>query len=166
MSSPQPSRSVLGRRSRSKGKSFELVVRDAILFAFRDSGLTMTIRRSSQAERAYDSDVVVVGDQLPDFLADVWWECQHSKQPDPPTKYEQAVRDCEVFYDRTRRCRWPVVVWRKHGERTLWLTTELGTIVSLLGNPSTTVGRQQKILATVRLDEFLEQLASRVVLPT
>jgi len=118
-------RSSLGRRSRRKGKAFELVVRDVVYDQL--PGLTVTVRRSSQAERAYDADVVVEGPALPHWLHALWIECNHAEAPNPLKKLDQAERDAEAFVQRTGRARSPVVVWRKNREQTIWATWRLGT---------------------------------------
>lgn len=156
-------RSAIGRRSRRKGKKFELVVRDHMLLhlvtpAFNGN---LVIRRSSQAERAWDADLIIEGSNLPEWLLGLWVECEHANDPDPWAKLAQAIRDAGAATLRSGRQRTPVVVWRRTGERALWLSTYVPWLNELLGHPTPTDGHWQ-ILVTVRLDEVLTRLRGRL----
>ena len=154
-------RSALGRRSRRKGKKFELVVRDHMLLHLEDPVFqgTLVIRRSSQAERAWDADLIIESPHAPEWLLGLWVECEHANAPDPWAKLTQAKRDAGAATLRSGRQRTPVVVWRETGSRTLWLSTDLPWMNELLGLDSA-VGRG--ILVTARLDEVLPRLKGRL----
>ena len=162
------SRSALGRRSRRKGPAFELVVRDHILEALVSRNTTdgLTIRRSSQAERAWDADLIIEGPPpVPQWLLDIWVECEHANDPNPAAKMVQAKRDAGAATLRLKRQRTPVVVWRRTGERTIWLSTELQFMLELLhaGNDLPPVpGHGTGLLVTCRLGEFLDAIARRL----
>ena len=151
----------MGLLSRNKGKSFEREIGQRFRTALTPCLPTLTVRRSSQAERAYEADLIIEGPDVPAFITTLWVECQHAKRAhiDPPGKHRQAVRDSAEFAARTRVVRTPVVCWRANGERTVWLTATMGDLASLLALPRPDVGAD--ILATVALDAALGALASR-----
>ncbi len=162
-----PDRSAIGRRSRRKGKAHELVVRDAFMgSALKREYPGLFVRRSSQAERAFEADVIIEGEGLPQWLRDLWLECQHAKDPDPKAKLEQAERDARLALQRTGRDRRPFVVWRKQGARVLWLTCRLHQLVELFG--ATLPGAAFRAgltapafqLVTIELGAALEALAT------
>lgn len=157
-----PDRSVLGRRSRRKGQGFELVVRDHFRAAMPQIRDALTVRRSSQSERAYEADLIIEGPGVPQWLCDLWVECQHANDPDPPSKYAQALRDSGLAMKRTGRERTPVAIWRKTKSRQLWLTTELGWLQVLLGFAMPSSCRGSSLLITVPLSDLLRDLASRI----
>lgn len=153
----------MGLRSRVKGKTFEREVRDHIqrAFAHLDS---LTIRRSSQAERAYESDLIIEGPNIPHHLTTLWVECEHANKPNPIKKYAQAIRDCELYVIRMQRPRVPIVCWRGTGERTVRLTTTLFNLnLLLLGIGSGSESEAAPLLVTTPLDEALAVLARRPV---
>lgn len=159
-------RSALGRRSRNKGKKFELVARDHMLEAWisRPTTASLVIRRSSQAERAYEADLIIEGPpQVPRFLVDLWVECQHANMPDPASKLAQAKRDAGLASVRTHRVRTPVVVWRRTGERSLWLSTEYHYLCELLGHgQAESYASSAELLVTCPLGIFLDLVGRRL----
>lgn len=155
------------RRSPRKGKKFELVVRDHLRLVAREepwiSGLT--VRRSSQAERAWNADLIIEGvDAVPGWLLGLWLECEHANDPDPRAKFAQATRDVARYCTRTGRPRWPVIVWRRTGGRVLNATTSVDTLLQLLSlagklapsqiSPSGACGT----LATMAFPELMQML--------
>lgn len=151
----------MGLRSRVKGKSFEREVRDHIWGAFRHLDC-LTIRRSSQAERAYESDLIIEGPNVPYHLASLWVECEHANRPNPVRKWAQAIRDCEAYVTRMQRPRVPIICWRATGERTVWLTTTLYNLnLLLLGIGAGSESDAAPLLVTTPLTEALAILARR-----
>jgi hypothetical protein len=146
----------LGRRSRRKGKSFELVVRDRILLAFREKCPGLIIRRSSQAERAHEADLIIEGPGCPARLSMLWVECEHAKAPDPRVKWAQACRDSAEYTRKMAVERYPLVCWRKNGERTLWATAALDSLSMILNNRLPYAGGS--LLVTLRLDDLLSSM--------
>ena len=147
----------MGLRSRRKGCEAELVVRDRFLAAF-PMLQQLTVRRSSQAERAFESDLIIEGPNVPDWLTRLWVECEHANVPDPAKKYAQAQRDADINRIRMGRDRTPIVCWRKTASRTIWLSTGLLHLTSLLGFAQA----PSNVLVTIELDEVLMLLAHRV----
>lgn len=158
-SAASKTRSALGRRSRNKGKAFELVVRDQIR-ASLPHVTNLTVRRSLQAERAWDADLIVEGDSnLPAWLLSLWLECEHANDPDPRVKLEQARRDVARFTARMGRSRLPLVVWRKTRARSVYASTDVTTLFTLTGRdfPAGTPG--SGALVTMLLADLLSLLA-------
>lgn len=162
-------RSALGRRSRNKGKKFELVVRDNLLMFLDDpvfhanGASTLVIRRSSQAERAWDADLIIEAVNAPQWLLGLWVECEHSNTPDPVAKMAQAIRDASAATLRSGRQRTPVVVWRRTGERRLWISTHAYWLAELLGmEPALNAGPLHGLLVTADLCEVLPRLRARL----
>jgi len=157
---------VLGRRSRNKGQAFELVVRDQFRTAMPTLCDVLTVRRSSQSERAYEADLIIEGPGVPSWLCDLWVECQHANEPDPDSKYAQAIRDSNLAARRTGRARTPVVIWRKSKSRSMWFTTEVRHLLELLGvqpaNRGPSLGVGFDLLVTVPLSKLLTDLAARL----
>lgn len=165
-------RAALGRRSRSKGQKFELVVRDHMLMHLDDPRFhvdgvsTFVVRRSSQSERAWDADLIVEGVNVPDWLTGLWIECEHANEPDPRPKMVQAIRDAGIATVRSGKQRTPLVVWRRSGERTIWCSTYACWLMELLGDePSPHMGGLplgHGLLVTARFEEVLSKLRSRL----
>lgn len=165
-------RSALGRRSRNKGKKFELVVRDHFSMHLDDprfhvDGIsTLVIRRSSQAERAWDADLIIEASNAPEWLLGLWIECEHANAPDPAVKMVQAIRDAAIATKRSGRQRTPVVVWRRTGERTLWISTYASWLNELLDDQlsagALSETRGHGLLVTAKLEAVLTRLRSRL----
>lgn len=105
---------------RTKGKVFERRIA-AIL---RERWPGVEIRRSSQAERAYEPDVFARGHAV---LERLWLELQDARVPTPLKKLEQAERDIAVLSPAhtPKDHRIPVVVWHRIREREVNVTTRL-----------------------------------------
>ena len=105
----------MGLLSRRKGRAFEQKIARILRATWPDR----VVHRSSQADRAYASDVVV--NEVP-----IWWECQDAAKPTPRDKLVQAERDSKgTFYK-------PMVVWHRSGERGLNVTMRVSTFLRLL----------------------------------
>lgn len=117
----------MGKLSRRKGRSFEQL----IATCYRETWPAAKVRRSLQAHKPYEPDVVIEpASNLPAWVTALWTECQHAQDPTPLDKLAQAERDIAEFNvnrPSTVRghARVPIVVWRKHGSSTINLTTRL-----------------------------------------
>lgn len=115
----------MSRTSTTKGKVFERRIAALI----RDTFPGIDARRSSQADRAVQSDVYTIGHVT---LDRIWWELTDACKPDPRKKLEQAERDLESLWPIVGSAdRLPVVVWHRIGERTTHVTMRLRTLVEL-----------------------------------
>lgn len=123
----------MSRMQREKGKVFER----KIAAQLREVMPRATIHRSSQADRAYDPDVVIYGD-APWLGMRLWLELTDGRAPDPAAKLDQAENDARLNVERTPGikksaaavfdCWLPVVVWHRLGERRIWATMRLVTL--------------------------------------
>ena len=121
-----------------------------------------TIRRSSQAERAYEADLIIEGPDCPAWLSALWFECEHANQVDAMKKLEQGERDALEFYERMKRDRYVVACTRETGRRVINATLRLGTLLVVIGDRkplAETVGWNQVV--TLPLEDLLAQLVSR-----
>lgn len=107
----------MGRSQRRKGLDHERAVAAIIRNQFPGS----VVRRGLQSHGAYEPDVVV-GEGAPKQLQECWIECQVSKRPSPKAKLLQAIRDIRSPWVR------PVVVWRRHGNKQIYVTDAGGTV--------------------------------------
>lgn len=114
----------MGRLSREKGKDFEQRVARDILGVLPKA----TVHRSSQADRAYEPDVVITAD-APLLAKLLWLECQDSRQPAPLEKLAQAERDTAHL----RVVRLPVVVWHRTAARAVYATMRNETWMRIVG---------------------------------
>lgn len=119
----------MGKASRDKGRRFEIAIARDLRAAFPSA----TVRRSQQADRAYEPDVVIEG--VP-RLEPLWLELTHSDRPNVESKLNQAERDAYA------RCvngapvnRWPAVVWRRTSERAIHASMRARTYRDMVGWP-------------------------------
>lgn len=148
-------RSSLGKMSRDKGIKFELTVRDLIKQALPEFP-DLTVRRSLQAERPWDADLIIEGDSsAPRWLVDLWVECQHADNPRPAAKLAQATRDATLSASRTGRARHPVVAWRQTRAREVHASTDLRTFMTMMGAAPPPAESWSGCLVTVPLKNFL-----------
>lgn len=134
-----------GLRSRRKGHDFERYVADL----YRETWPSATVRRSSQGDGAHEPDVVVEGD-APHVIRRLWSECQHAAVPTPLIKLTQAERDVAASPTKVGI---PIVVWRKTGNRTSYVTTRLWTFFAL--GLATVAIDAEEMTVTIDLAEFL-----------
>ena len=132
---------------RRKGRAFER--RFARLL--RASFPQCEVRRSSQADRAHNADVFVVGHPL---LSRIWFELTDGRKPNPMAKLLQAERDIAAIPHADTRHLLPVVVWHRLGERQTQVTMRLGTFDAIRG----ALGQHHSLLVTMRVEEFLEMV--------
>jgi hypothetical protein len=137
----------MGKLSRTKGKVFERRVASALRAQWPDA----EIRRSSQAERAYEADVFARGAPV---LERLWMELQDARNPTPLAKLEQAERDVELRRRFQPDRRYPVVVWHRIRERVEWVTTRLWVLDAIRGNDRI----WPDMVVTMQLDPFVEML--------
>lgn len=149
----------MGLLSRTKGKVFERKVANVLRKAWQG----VDIRRASQADKAFQSDVYAVnGNEVQQRL---WIECQDSRKPTPETKLQQAERDIAGVYVidmrdvlKVQPSRLPVVVWHRIGERTSYATTRLWVLDAVRGVTSPV--RSEAV--TMPLEQFLDVLSGGV----
>ena len=126
----------MGKLQRTKGKVFERLIASAL----RERYPAAEVRRTLQSQRAWDSDVVIDGDGVPNIVRALWLECEHSRNPAPRKKMMQALRDIGASATHQNGAlRIPVVVWRLHRKQTIWTTLHLGDL-NYLRNPAALVG--------------------------
>lgn len=135
----------MGKISRTKGRSFE----QAIARKLRERWPDMDVRRSSQAERAYNSDVFVTGHPV---LESLWLELQDARNPTPAAKIVQAERDIDAGGLIATRA--PVVVWHRLGERVVHVTTRLWVLDKM--RRTIDPGMAPYSFVTLTFDEFCD----------
>lgn len=126
----------MGKHSRDKGINFEQL----IATAYRERWPGVTVRRSEQAHRPFEPDVVV--DHHP-FGSRLWTECQHADDPTPLRKLAQAERDIGAAMERqgagpdltaiAANHLYPIVVWRQSCSRVINMTTRMWVIERISG---------------------------------
>jgi hypothetical protein len=134
---------------REKGKRFE---RD-IAARLREVFPAADVRRSSQADRAANSDVVITGEPL---LERLWLELQDARDPTPLVKLQQAERDIELVRRTSVNLRLPVVIWHRIHERASQVTTRLWVLDEIRGRPN---GAFQELAEHGPLDVDLDEAA-------
>src|SRR5690606_5462339 len=112
------------RMQREKGKRFERTIAAEL----RKHWPAAVIRRASQAERADNPDVFIEGATA--TLSRLWLELQDARHPTPERKLEQAEDDANAWLSRRLHQpdvleRYPVVIWHRFGERTIYASTRL-----------------------------------------
>ena len=141
----------MGKMQREKGKRFERQVAEILRGYFPGA----TVHRSSQADRAFASDVVVEGD-APDMARAIWWECQDAREPTPRAKLEQAERDIagRELLDGIKHA---VVVWKKTGGRTVHVLMRLETMARCMRTSWPSMSNL--VVVQLEIGEFLSALA-------
>jgi len=135
----------MGIMQRQKGKRFERQIASLL----RERWPNAVVRRASQAERADNPDVFVVGNAA---LERLWLECQDARSVTPLAKLEQAEWD--IAAHERHRGRLPVAVTHQLGSRTVYATTRLWVLDTLRGVASTA-----SFAVTLTLPHFLECVA-------
>jgi hypothetical protein len=134
---------------RRKGRSYE----QRIANVMREQWPGIEVRRSSQADRAHQSDVfVAVG---PPKLMRLWLELQDARKPTPEAKLAQAERDISESSDRSRL---PVVVWHRMGERSSYVTTRLWVLDEVRAE----MHAHRHEVVTMPLEQFFDVLSGGV----
>lgn len=146
----------MGKHSRTKGRSFEQL----IATQYRMRWAAATVRRSLQAHRPYEPDVVIEGDDVPAWVRALWTECQHADAPQPLVKLAQAERDILKAEAAGRgepvpgHLWLPIVVWRKSGAGVVNVTARLGVVLDLIGGETT----RHSLVITLPFAEFLRSI--------
>ena len=138
----------MGKMQREKGKTFERQIASVLRAAFPRA----TVRRASQAVRAYEPDVVIEGD-APAIVRSLWLELTDSRAPEPADKLRQAEGDVDRVVAAGLPARLPIVVWHRLGERRIWATARLRTLVTIAGGDAPV--RMADAIATVLLDDLV-----------
>jgi hypothetical protein len=120
----------MGAMQRRKGKVYEREVARILRAEFPAAD----VRRTSQADRAGNSDVIVTGAPL---LEQLWLELNDARDPDPLAKLQQAERDIGLARPSSGgvALRLPVVIWHRIRERSHQVTTRLWVLDVLRGRP-------------------------------
>lgn len=139
--------------SRTKGRAYEQLIARKLRATFPGADVC----RSSQADRAANSDVVVTGSPL---LERLWLELHDARQPDPRRKLEQAERDIvDSHRPQGAGFRLPVVIWHRIHERTHQVTTRMWVLDELRGVWRSTEGLAGcDSVVTLDLEDFVEIL--------
>jgi hypothetical protein len=138
----------MGRMQRNKGKRFERDIAARLRVLWPDA----EIRRSSQAERAYEADVFATGSPT---LERLWLELQDAKAPTPLKKLAQAERDLAAGGPHVQTDRFPVVVWHRIRELTVHVTTRMWVIDCLRGISGVTRSGADDVVVQLELGGFL-----------
>lgn len=142
----------MGKLSRTKGCVFERKVAAILRLHWPHA----SVHRSSQADRAYSPDVVVEGG--PEWTRRLWLELNDARNPNPRAKLEQAERDAHASTQRIggQGDRYPVIVWHRLAERTIWATLRHSTLMALLGVHEPQLAHP---IVTLDLPDFLALVA-------
>lgn len=141
----------MSKLSRTKGGAFERKIAREL----REAMPRATVRRSQQAHRAYEPDVVIEGN-APSIALRLWLELTDSRAPSPLDKLAQAERDAAGYV-------WPpgplpIVVWHRTGARAVQVTARLGTLCEVLGGEPTMVDGYLGTPVTVDWQQVLARL--------
>ncbi len=147
----------MGLMQRRKGRAYEQLIARELRAAFPAA----EVRRSSQADRAANSDVVVTGTPV---LERLWLELQDAREPTPVAKLAQAERDIaaglragRATTATTAAVRLPVVIWHRLGARSHHVTTRLWVLDTLRGGPPPAASTESAAtIVTVDLAPFIE----------
>jgi hypothetical protein len=152
-----------GKLSRRKGRKFEQVTATAFreLLAGRPQ---VAVRRSLQAHKPYEPDIVIEGADVPPIIAALWLECNDATNPNPLAKLIQAERDSSAAIKAGKRTKFyaiPVVVWHKLGEHGIQATMRARALYYLVGviHLGEAV-RASDVLVTMDFQDFVKLLAA------
>lgn len=141
----------MSRLSRVKGRTYEQRIARELRAAMPDA----TVRRSQQAHRAYEPDLVIEGD-APAIARRLWLELTDSRAPSPLDKLAQAERDTA---GHTRPpCPLCLVVWHRTGAKSIQVTARLGVLCEVLGGEPTPVEGWLGVPVTVDWQQVLGRL--------
>ena len=103
-----------------------------------------SIRRSLQSDMAYTSDVT--------GIPGLWLECNHSKNPNPINKLNQAITDSKKVNSFTI----PVAIWHKTRSKSHNVTMRTGDYVRLATctKNAPLVTHTSEIPVTILLEDF------------
>lgn len=138
----------MGKLSRTKGRAFE----QKIARVFRAAWPDAVVRRSSQADRAYNPDVMI--EHGPAMLQSLWLELNDARNPDPLAKLAQAERDVDamrVAYGS----RSPAVIWHRLASRSIHVTMRACVFDALRGIGPYAGEPLDRTPITMSLDDFI-----------
>lgn len=139
----------MGLMQRRKGRAFE----QRIASLLREEFPSIDIRRSSQADRAVQSDVYCTGHPL---LERLWLELNDARNPQPLVKLEQAENDCQCWaFPNSNRL--PVVIWHRLREQAIYCTMRLWVLDAIRGE----LHAVRDEVVTMTLDSFVAILKER-----
>ena len=119
----------MSKLSRTKGRAFE----QRIAREIREALPLATVRRSQQAHRAYEPDLVIEGG-VPLLVRRLWLELTDARAPSPTDKLAQAERDIlEAPPEAALGDRLPLVVWHVTGAKSVQVTGRFGDLATVLG---------------------------------
>lgn len=118
----------MGKMQRTKGRAFE----QKIAADLRALWPGADVHRSSQADRARQSDVVIEG-EVPLLARNLWLELQDAAKPTPLGKLAQAEDDIEKRVLIDRESKRPVVIWHRLREQVVHVTLRLWVLNELAG---------------------------------
>lgn len=155
----------MAKLSRTKGRAFE----QKIARIFRGIWPDAIVRRSSQADRAHNPDVMI--EHGPALLQSLWLELQDAREPTPLLKLAQAERDIDAAQTAAinaaiaaPRQKFPypmrsaVIIWHRLASRTINVTLRACVYDSLRGYFHAEVDRTP---ITLDLSDFLDILKER-----
>lgn len=138
----------MSKLSRTKGRAYE----QRISRELRAAMPRATVRRSQQAHRAYEPDLVIEGD-APSIARRLWLELTDARSPSPLDKLAQAERDA------AHADPWlPLVVWHRTGAKSVQVTARLGVLCEVLGGEPTTTDGYLGTPVTVDWQQVLARL--------
>ncbi len=142
----------MGLMQREKGKRFERDIASQLRERFG-----VHVRRASQAERADNPDVFI--ETGPMKLTRLWLELQDARQPTPEKKLEQSERDAAAWEAKRDNFvpRWPVVVWHRLGERKVYATLRINTLLDVY-QPMPDARSEMTQVVTMEFGAFLDAL--------
>jgi len=136
-------------KSTRKGKVYEREVARMLRAAWP----VADVRRTSQADRAGNSDVIATGHPV---LEGLWLELNDARRPDPLAKLRQAERDVRANQERGGGHRMPVVIWHRIHERSHQVTTRLWVLDALRDARGWSLPLLGSAVITLDLQEFIE----------
>lgn len=143
----------MGMMQRRKGRSFEQKIADI----YRKKWPDFVVRRSLQAHRPYEPDVVVEGVVGRHKL---WTECNDAAKPNPLVKLIQAERDIEKAVSAGMYFPYlPIVVWHRLQSREVNVTMRMSSLWRFTGMWADGGSKELRdMLVTMTLDAFLESV--------
>jgi hypothetical protein len=135
----------MGRMQREKGKRYER----AIAAELRVSYPNADIRRTSQADRAANSDLAITGG--PPILSRFWLELNDAAAPNPIAKLQQAEHDVCASTRNKGKDLLPIVIWHRLAERKSHATMRLWVLDAIRGCLSIVTDS----VVTMTLEDFL-----------
>lgn len=140
----------MSKLSRTKGGAFERKIAREL----REAMPRATVRRSQQAHRAYEPDVVIEGN-APSIARRLWLELTDSRAPSPLDKLGQAERDTMTLAEDDAM---PLVVWHRTGAKSVQVTARLGVLCEVLGGEPTVTDGYLGTPVTVDWQQVLARL--------